>query len=221
VSEEGFLSRWSRRKRAAGDGREEVTPVAAPLPPDAAPAAEAAPGTAPAAVPLAADAPVAPPAQEAEEPAFDPASLPPIESLSAESDFTAFLRKGVPEPLRRAALRKAWGLDPAIRDFVGLADYDWDFNAPDGVPGFALDLGGDVAKLLAQAVGLDRFDAPEGEGGSGAARPAAGGDAPEAASPDIPPPAEAAPAIAEVAAPAEADPADAAPPRRHGSALPS
>jgi hypothetical protein len=26
--------------------------------------------------------------------------------------------------------------DPAIRNFIGLADYAWDFNAPDTIPGF-------------------------------------------------------------------------------------
>src|SRR5690606_12871261 len=46
-----------------------------------------------------------------------------------------------------------WSLDPGIRDFMGPADYAWDFNAPDGVPGFALELGGDVKRLLAQAIG--------------------------------------------------------------------
>jgi hypothetical protein len=27
--------------------------------------------------------------------------------------------------------------DPAIRRFIGLSEYAWDFNAPHGVPGFA------------------------------------------------------------------------------------
>ena len=26
--------------------------------------------------------------------------------------------------------------DPAVRDFRGLSEYSWDFNDPDGVPGF-------------------------------------------------------------------------------------
>ncbi len=80
MSEEGFLSRWSRRKRAAEAGR----PVEEAEAPAAAPAAVASPTpVAPqAAAPVA--APVAPP----EEPEFDPASLPPIESLTIESDIT-------------------------------------------------------------------------------------------------------------------------------------
>ncbi|WP_422282997.1 DUF3306 domain-containing protein, partial [Bradyrhizobium sp.] len=49
---------------------------------------------------------------------------------------TAFLRKGIPQELGRAALRRAWAADPAIRDFVGLAENAWDFNDPNAMPGF-------------------------------------------------------------------------------------
>jgi hypothetical protein len=58
-------------------------------------------------------------------------------------------------------MRRVWAADPGIRDFVGPADYAWDYNAPDGVPGFALELGhGDLKKLLAQAIG-EPEDPPE------------------------------------------------------------
>jgi hypothetical protein len=132
MSGEGFFSRWSRLKR--GEAQEpEPQPEAPP-----AEAAEAAPE----------------PAEQGEAPQeFDLASLPPIESLTAESDISVFLRAGVPQVLRNAALRRAWSLDPVIRDFIGPADYAWDYNAPDGVPGFSATLGGDLKKLLAQAIG--------------------------------------------------------------------
>jgi hypothetical protein len=95
-----------------------------------------------------------PESPEPEAPAFDPASLPPIESISAGTDVSAFLRPGVPAELAQAALRRAWVADPAIRDFVGLAENAWDFNAPGGVPGFgplrAID---DVERLAAQVMG--------------------------------------------------------------------
>jgi hypothetical protein len=48
-----------------------------------------------------------------------PAILPPIEAIDAHTDVTVFLRSGVPDELRRAALRRAWTVDPAIRDFRG------------------------------------------------------------------------------------------------------
>jgi hypothetical protein len=127
---EGFLSRWSRRKRAVVEGRPPEEPT---LP-----------------APLEAK-PEAPPAEPEDD--FDLNSLPPIDSLTIESDFKAFLHRKVPLELRSAALRRAWSLDPAIRDFIGPADYAWDFNAPDGVPGFALELGGDAMKLLSHGRG--------------------------------------------------------------------
>jgi hypothetical protein len=73
---------------------------------------------------------------EGKAPACDPAALPPIESITAMSDIRAFLAPGVPEELTRAALRRVWVTDPAIRDFVGIAENQWDFTAADGVPGF-------------------------------------------------------------------------------------
>ncbi|HYA05438.1 MAG TPA: DUF3306 domain-containing protein [Xanthobacteraceae bacterium] len=97
------------------------------------------------------------PASDPGPPPFDPASLPPIESINAASDVRAFLAPGVPVELARAALRRAWTTDPAIRDFVGIAENQWDFTQPDGIPGFGqlkvteelrravLELCGDVA----------------------------------------------------------------------------
>jgi hypothetical protein len=67
---------------------------------------------------------------------FDLSTLPSLDSITAATDVTAFLRKGVPLELSRAALRRAWTADPAIRDFVGLAENAWDFNDPNAIPGF-------------------------------------------------------------------------------------
>jgi hypothetical protein len=193
---EGFLSRWSRRKRAVVEGRAPAEP-----PPPA---------------PLEAQ-PEAPPAEPEDE--FDPASLPPIESLTIESDFKVFLHRKVPLELRSAALRRAWSLDPSIRDFIGPADYAWDYNAPDGVPGFALELGGDAMKLLSHALGLDapapKPDLAEPE--ATPAEPAALAEAPPVETAPEPP----VPAIAEAMPEPEAVPEPLPPrPRRHGSALP-
>jgi len=87
---------------------------------------------------------------------FDPATLPPIESIDAQTDITVFLRSGVPEGLRLAALRRAWTVDPAIRDFKGLQENDWNFNDPNGIPGFGelgpeVDVKRMVAKILGEA----------------------------------------------------------------------
>lgn len=118
MSDEEFLARWSRRKREAKVAH-AVPKLAESRPTD----------------PIEANGPV-PSAGTAEPPEFDPSSLPPIESIAAATDVTAFLRDGVPQELRRAALRRAWSADPAIRDFVGLAENAWDFNDPKAMPGF-------------------------------------------------------------------------------------
>ena len=48
-------------------------------------------------------------------------SSPPGNSLDPASDLAAFLNPGVSIDLARAALRRGWISDPAIRDFVGLS----------------------------------------------------------------------------------------------------
>jgi len=80
---------------------------------------------------------------------LDAAKLPSIESIGAGSDIRRFLAFGVPEDLTRAALRRAWSTDPAIRDFVGLSENSWDFDAQDGVPGF----GSPTGQLMARTTG--------------------------------------------------------------------
>jgi hypothetical protein len=145
---ESFLSRWSRRK-AESSGRREVVPDG--LAPGA---AESTPDGKEAAL-------VGP--RETSEPAagaFDPTSLPSIESIAAGADIRPFLQSGVPAALTRAALRRAWATDPAIRDFIGIAENQWDFNDPNAMPGFGpLRAGEDGATLAAQTLSSarDRF----------------------------------------------------------------
>ena len=82
---------------------------------------------------------------------FDLASLPSIESITAHTDIAAFLQTGVPAELTRLALRRAWAADPAIRDFIGIAENQWDFNDPNAIPGFGpLDPADNVADLVAR-----------------------------------------------------------------------
>jgi hypothetical protein len=69
--------------------------------------------------------------------AFDPTLLPPVSSIVAGTDVRPFLQAGVPAALTQAALRSTWAADPAIRDFIEIAENQWDFNDPAGIPGFA------------------------------------------------------------------------------------
>jgi hypothetical protein len=131
MSEDKFLARWVRRKREA---KENATV------PDAA---------------THDDLQSAPPPFKDDKVEFDVSSLPSLEEISSATDVTAFLRKGVPAELTRAALRRAWSADPTIRDFVGLAENAWDFNDPTAMPGFGpLDYSeGKLAELADRIIG--------------------------------------------------------------------
>lgn len=131
----GFLARWSQRKHEAKQPDRDAPPA------DTDVAAE-------------------PVAQGDAAPEFDLSSLPKLEDLTATTDITAFLRKGVPEHLRNAALRKSWALDPAIRNYVNPAlDYAYDWNTPGGVPGSSeIGAGMDIARLVSQIMGGDKAD---------------------------------------------------------------
>ena len=126
AEDEGFVSRWSRLKREARKAPAEPqgeaarqsparadTPAARPAPPDDAAAGDAR-------------------GREAEDtrPAapFDPASLPDIESLTFESDYTAFLQEGVPRELRNRALQRLWRSDPVLANLDGLLEYGEDYT---------------------------------------------------------------------------------------------
>ena len=109
---EGFLSRWSRRKREV-----EQTPLEPSVP-----APEAVPE-----LPAAAEAEALDEELEANRLAAEAID---IESLGKDDDFTVFLKRGVPELLRKTALRKLWRTDPVFANVDGLNDYDEDFRNP-------------------------------------------------------------------------------------------
>jgi len=129
VTERGILQRWVRLKHEAKTTAQQAGAVSTGLE-----GATELPGT---------DAAM-------QEP-FDPTSLPSIDSITADTDVVAFLKSGVPTALTRAALRRAWTSDPAIRDFIGIADNQWDFNDPNGISGFGrLDAAESGVAFLAQ-----------------------------------------------------------------------
>jgi hypothetical protein len=142
-----FLARWARRKRDAA-----LLAHRRPKPKDTGDGAASE------------EAAASPPPEETPSD-FDPASLPPIEAIGPGSDIRPFLAAGVPADLTRAALRRAWSTDPAIRDFIGLSENSWDFNVPGGVPGFGSLPEKDARRLLARVMGETEASDP--------ARPAA------------------------------------------------
>ena len=123
--DKGFLTRWARRKQQA---RVEPEPVETPE-----------------------DQGAAEPASD-EEP-FDLDLLPKLEDITAETDVSIFLHKAVPESLRNAALKRAWLLDPMIRDYVNPAmEYAYDWNTPGMSPSSPLeatyDALGEMARIM-------------------------------------------------------------------------
>jgi len=142
TTSENFVSRWARLKRNANSQR-RTEPAGDLL---LLPQMDALPGGA--------EAAFAQPRIDAVDEPFDLASLPSIETITVNTDIRGFLESRVPAELTRAALRQAWASDPAIRDFIGIAENQWDFNDPDSIPGFGPLLESDnLPGLLAQALG--------------------------------------------------------------------
>jgi len=53
-----------------------------------------------------------------------------IETLSYDSDYELFMKKGVPEELKNQAMRKLWRSNPILANVDGLNDYDENFADP-------------------------------------------------------------------------------------------
>ena len=121
---ENFVSRWWRLKHESESRRKRKTE----LPENAAPSSTA--------VTSSANEDDAAALETRATPIFDPASLPSLDSITACTDISIFLRSGVPAELTVAALRRAWVSDPVIRDFIGIAENQWDFTNPATIPGF-------------------------------------------------------------------------------------
>src|SRR5262245_55359672 len=139
---EDFINRWSRRKREAANEK----------------AQDEQPGSADAAKETDQNASLNSEQSKltnVDAADFDVTSLPPIESIEAGTDITAFMRAGVSSELRHAALRRAWSADASIRDFVGLNENYWsDVTGPAGVAGFGdLGPGGAVKRMVSELFG--------------------------------------------------------------------
>lgn len=207
AEDEGPLRRWSRRKAAAGKPAPEAEPGESAEPPAPAPD----------------DAGAGEPEAPAE---VAPEDLPDIETLEKDSDFAPFLREGVPEELRRLALRRLWRLDPVLANLDGLIDYGDDYtDAATVIKGMKTVY--EVGRGFAGPEDAEAAEAADSadEAAERAAEPAEGtesGEAAEAPAPEEAPPAEdaegedqaapSAPAAAEAdAPPEESEPAERRP----------
>lgn len=126
-TDDGFFSRWSRRKAQARTGEplpEPAVPVVSPLPLAAAQAGSA-PVTAPGAV-------VAAPESGAAE-APPPPTLEDTQHLTPASDFRRFVAKDVPSDVRNAAVKKLFA-DPHFNVMDGLDIYIDDYTKTEPIP---------------------------------------------------------------------------------------
>ena len=151
------LRRWSQRKLAAAQAPAKAAEAKAaqtfspPLPPVAA------------APTLTVTADVS----GVVEPDGAPAPLPPVESLTFESDYSAFMQPKVDEVTKRAALKKLFS-DPSFNVMDGLDIYVGDYTQADPMPA------GMLEKLSSVYAMLDPVPLPVEEkdvvgGGDGAA----------------------------------------------------
>jgi hypothetical protein len=193
-----FLTRWSRRKRAATEhqartpaveqGDTDVRPIEKRIDEQRADEHHADET-------VGRKLPATSTVDNAVESVFDLSKLPPIDSITAETDIRVFLAPGVPAELRLAALRRAWAADPKVRDFVGLADYDFDYNTPGAIAGFGpLEMNDDLRRELVRMAGALQ------------------------AEPDAPPPTQPPAAVAEEAE-VRAEPAESAAVSDSGASL--
>lgn len=54
-----------------------------------------------------------------------------LDELDSDSDYSVFLKEGVPELLKKRAMSVLWRSNPVFANVDGLVDYDDDFGSPD------------------------------------------------------------------------------------------
>jgi hypothetical protein len=177
VSDEPFLSRWSRRKRGVAKGslpptatassasasapaEAKATPLASradPVPHDlASDATRESALVDPSAPASRADAPDVEAAASEADPSARP--LPHPSTLTPSSDFTPFMRASVAPEQRNAALKRLF-TDPHFNRMDGLDVYIDDYSKPDPLPAVAM-----AALRHAVTLGLREADpAPDDE----------------------------------------------------------
>jgi hypothetical protein len=122
---EGFLSRWSRRKLSPeqSDNANSLESPVDELAVNDTAVLDADERQLPMVEPMVGQGAE----QHAEPPVLTDEDMPPIESLNEASDFSGFMSPGVSDELRKLALRKLFSAT-AFNVVDGLDDYDEDFT---------------------------------------------------------------------------------------------
>ncbi|MDB5909033.1 MAG: hypothetical protein JWP34_3147 [Massilia sp.] len=128
---EGFLQRWSRLK---------ATPELAPPPPESDPSGQT---------------------PELQSPEPPPPTLADAADLTADSDYSAFVARGVDSAVRRLAMKKLFA-DPHFKLIDGLDIYMADYNLPSPVSAEMLASLTDAQSMFARVEdAIDALVAPD------------------------------------------------------------
>jgi hypothetical protein len=137
MAAETFFARWSRVKTESRPGADvapaEPSPVVSPVPAGEAPAAE-------------------PPAPTLEQ----------VAALTADSDFTPFVARGVDEAVRRAAMKKLFA-DPRFNVMDGLDTYIEDYNKFEPLTPLMVAALNHAKDLIAREFAAEENDEPKDE----------------------------------------------------------
>lgn len=132
ADDENVLGRWSRLKRTRAKGEAVDEPPVEVARRGAAGPVAGMPQAAVAESPLATGDEGAAADDDVRELTAEEAAyvetLPPLDELTPDSDFTGFMDKRVPDFLRRQALRKLWLSDPAFSLIDGMHEYGEDYS---------------------------------------------------------------------------------------------
>jgi hypothetical protein len=132
AGEDGFLSRWARRKADAREGKPLDEPaLAKPVPAVAAVAAAPQQTAATAKAPNATGGPEAP--EKPVAPELPPLTLQDAQALTQHSDFKPFMAQTVQPEVRNAAMKKLFA-DPHYNIMDGLDTYIDDYTKSDPIP---------------------------------------------------------------------------------------
>jgi hypothetical protein len=146
MADDGFLSRWSRRKQDARAGKPLEEPIQPPAEAPAQPAIGEPAGSVPQVPEVPPVAQVAQqgvavetaaaglmPPQQAQPPRPPVPTIEDVRALTFESDFKRFVAPDVPADVKNAAVKKLWA-DPRlnVRDMMDV--YADDYSIPDPMP---------------------------------------------------------------------------------------
>jgi hypothetical protein len=179
MADENFFSRWSRRKVESAQGK------ALPAEPAEKQAEKQGEKQRPATVRP--SAPVEPPATE--QPNADQArpklTMEDVAALTPDSDYSAFVARGVDENVKRSALKKLFS-DPHFNVMDGLDTYIEDYNKFEPIPAAMLASLNHAKALLDPLSQLERPVMPIADRTEQSTEPHAEGDGQETGTAELP-----------------------------------